>query len=76
MTFAEGVKYGISIHALRKECDSLPSLNVILRTKISIHALRKECDANQKFRINTVIRFLSTHSVRSATNHSMARPND
>ena len=35
---------GISIHALRKECDMGPRQKMLGLQGISIHALRKECD--------------------------------
>ena len=58
----------ISIHALRKECDALAFLAYAKAKRISIHALRKECDI---MKIRTALerfeKFLSTHSVRSAT---------
>ena len=57
----------ISIHALRKECDATAELAAPLSSRISIHALRKECDAQRAYYRQRPHRFLSTHSVRSAT---------
>ena len=56
----------ISIHALRKECDYFYADNVIW-VQISIHALRKECDIALINADMPFCKFLSTHSVRSAT---------
>ena len=59
----------ISIHALRKECDGHIAYNEDREITISIHALRKECDAIHGYIRLERIKFLSTHSVRSATTH-------
>ena len=65
----------ISIHALRKECD-IGAKWLEGHGEISIHALRKECDVPKLILPFLVIRFLSTHSVRSATSSASAPKRD
>ena len=57
----------ISIHALRKECDVEIVKRIVDDELISIHALRKECDIALINADMPFCKFLSTHSVRSAT---------
>ena len=59
--------FKISIHALRKECDGFASVLLNSHSLISIHALRKECDRAVNHMRRWTAKFLSTHSVRSAT---------
>ena len=56
----------VSIHALLAECDSRAGDNP-RTTKVSIHALLAECDILPNGEIATLVKFQSTHSLRSAT---------